>query len=93
MIEILYFDWNGTRDELVTYCKKYKEACVKHGLNYKGCYAPPNDRYNWTIFVENAKTPASTADYNSFNPAWSEAGGKPPQMGHVIMKYYVSMGF
>ena len=92
MFELLYFDWNGTREELEAYCKKYKAACDKHGVAYKGCYAPPNDRYNWTIIVENEKVPDMNADYNSFNPVWRDSGQKPPKMGHVVMKYYVNVG-
>jgi len=30
----MYFDWNGTSDELEAYCKKVEAACVKNGLTY-----------------------------------------------------------
>ena len=92
MFELLYFDWNGTRDELETYLKNLKEVCGKHGITYRGCYGPPQDRYHYTIFLENTKLPPANPDYNSFNPVWMESGMKPPQMGHIVFKYYVNMG-
>ena len=92
MFELLYFDRKGTREELEAYCNKLKKACEKEGLVYKGCYGPPQDRYHYAIFIENTKVPNSTPDYNSFNPVWMGSGMKPPQMGHIIFKYYVNMG-
>lgn len=92
MYEVIYFDWNGTRNELEEYCKKVKAACVKNGLTYKGCHGPPQDRYHYAIFIENEKVAPSTPEYDSFNPVFGESGGKPPQMGHLIFKYYVGMG-
>jgi hypothetical protein len=93
MLHVYYFDWKGTNEELEAYCKKVKSACEKNGIKYKGCYGPPQDRYHYALFMENKKLDPRTPVYDSFTPIFSDSGGKPPQMGHVIMKYYVNIGF
>jgi len=75
------------------YCKKVKSACKSNGITYKGCYGPPQDRYSYAIFMEDEKAKARSPNYDAFTPIFSESGAKPPQMGHVIMKYYVHIGF
>ena len=92
MLHVWYFDWNGTDEELKAYCKKLKSVCENNDIAYKGCYGPPQDRYHYAIFMENTKNVAQSADYNAFNPVFRDSDGKPSQMGHVIMKYYVNRG-
>jgi hypothetical protein len=93
MLHVFYFDWNGTTDELKAYCKKVESACDKAGVTYKGCYGPPQDHYHYAMFMENKKAEPMNPDYNKFNPVFAESGGKPPQMGHIVMKYYVNLGY
>ncbi|MBD3206591.1 hypothetical protein GF319_09660 [Candidatus Bathyarchaeota archaeon] len=92
MLHVYLFNWNGTNKELEDYCKKVKTACEKNGITYKGCYGPPQDPYNYVIYMENEKLSPREPVYDSFTPIWSESGGKPPQMGNIIMKYYVHTG-
>ena len=36
MIQLYYFDWKGTKEELEEYCSRYRLACEKHGVVFKG---------------------------------------------------------
>ena len=89
MLQLFYFDWKGTRDELEKYCAKYGEACKKHNLTYRGCYAPPQEKWHYVIVVE--ATGLSEVSYDVFNPPFFEIG-KSKQMMHGTIKYLVPTG-
>lgn len=85
----MFFDWSGTRDELDAWVKKYKEACKKNGITFRGYYAPPQDRYHWVLMAEYL---SEIPDQTKLSAPFREVGFKPPQMGHMITKYYVPQG-
>ena len=90
MLNLFYFDWNGTTKELEAYTAKYKAACEKHNVSYKGCYSPSNEKWHYTIIVE---APEQTVvSYDVFNSPFADAGLKPPQMGHAAFRYLVPSG-
>ena len=86
MIQLYYFDWKGTKEELEEYCSKYRLACEKHGVVFKGCYAPPQEKWHYVIVVE--APDLSEVSYDVFNPPFYEVG-KSKEMTHGTIKYLV----
>ena len=86
MIQLFYFDWKGTKEELRDYCTKYKEACDKYNLVFKGCYAPPQEKWHYVIVVEACHL--SKVSYDVFNPPFFEVG-KSKEMTHGMIRYLV----
>ena len=80
------FTWKGTQEELQAYAKKYQEACKKHGIKFKGVYAPLQEPYHYAFIMDNEKQ-----DMSGFTEPFREAGLKPPQMITNIGKFYAKM--
>ena len=88
MLEIGMFTWNGTREELQSYAKKYEEACKKNGLVYMGLHAPLQEPYHYAFIVDNERQ-----NTDNFNKPFREIGMKQPQVGVWVYKYYAKMEF
>ena len=86
MIQLYYFDWKGTKEELKKYCSRYKKACEKHKVVFKGCYAPPQEKWHYVIVVEAPHL--SNVSYDVFNPPFYEVG-KSKEMTHGTIRYLV----
>ena len=86
MIQLYYFDWKGTKEDLEEYCSRYRLACEKHGVVFKGCYAPPQEKWHYVIVVE--APDLSEVSYDVFNPPFYEVG-KSKEMTHGTIKYLV----
>ena len=89
MIQLYFFNWKGTHEQLEEYCSRYHEACEKHSLNYMGCYAPPQEKWHYVLVIE--AQGLSEISYDVFNPPFFEIG-KSPQMTHGTIKYLVPTG-
>jgi hypothetical protein len=80
---MMFFTWKGTTEEVKSWIKKYKKACEKNGITYKGYYAPPQDPYHWVIMTDN-----EIQGHDNLSAPFREVGYKPPQMDVMIVKYY-----
>ncbi len=85
MLQLTLFTWNGTADEAKAWVKKYKEACKKNGVTFKGYYAPLQEPYHYTIITDN-----ESEDFSKLSSPFRDVGWKPPQMDIMISKYYAA---
>jgi hypothetical protein len=83
---ISMFTWTGTTDELKTYESKYKEACKKNGIKYKGLWAPLQEPYHYAFIIDNEKQ-----SFDGIAKPFRDAGLKPPQMAVNVGKFYAKM--
>ena len=81
----MLYTWNGTTDEAKAWIRKFKDACKKNGVTYKGYYAPLQEPYHYAIMFDN-----ESQDFSKLNLPFKDVGWKPPQMGIMISKYYAT---
>ena len=52
---LLYFDWSGTRKELVEHDKRMKKSCEETGVIYMGIHGSMNLKWNF-VWLFDAKS-------------------------------------
>jgi hypothetical protein len=77
----VYFDWEGSQDELVEYAKKLESACKKTKTKFMGVWSPHQETWHYVAMIE-----ANTMD--EALQSFREAGGKIKSMPRGMLKYY-----
>ena len=77
----IYFDWDGSGEELVEYAKKLEQACKKTKTNFMGVYSPHQETWHYVAMVE-----ANTME--DVLQSFRESGGKGKNIPRGMMKYY-----
>ena len=79
MLVLVYFDWNGTYEQLKAQDEPLKDACAKHGAKYMGLFRPPQVPYNYCRVFE-------TDSQDKMPKIWKEV--LPMEhMGHNITQF------
>ncbi|MFB0557645.1 MAG: hypothetical protein ACETVY_00875 [Candidatus Bathyarchaeia archaeon] len=76
LIILLYFDWSGSRKELMEWNDKISEACEKGGVTYTGLYGSMNEKWNYVSVFE-------TKSYDDFLSMGKHVT-RPQYMTHYI---------
>jgi len=85
MIVLVYFDWNGTYEQLKA-DEPLKKACEKHGAKYMGLFRPEQVRWNYCrVFKADDQVMMTKV----FNDAW----GPEAHMGHNVIQYLTPAAF
>jgi len=80
MIVINYFDWSGTRDDLIKWVESVRSECEQANINFLGLYGPSQVKFNWSIIHE-------VRSQEEYSKTWRNLK-MPAEVTHQVIHYF-----